>query len=221
MRTQIPRVGTLVLFLGVLTPTAPARAESIAVTGLVYQEGRLGVKWVDLHSAASDFALSGFTDSGFTGDFMCVPCRPGTTVNLTFTFAYVYGTLHYRDEQFPIGVNTPSVMSLQAGTYRLVSATPGLHRIEMPFTFNASLYPDPLAPQRLFQLHGTGRLTAIYEGYLNVTQPGDIRENFFLFRSLQHDFDDPAAAPEPATLGLVGAGMVGAFIRRRRQRAAR
>jgi hypothetical protein len=78
-----------------------------------------------------------------------------------------------------------------------------------PFTFTGLVIP-PLG-QSLTPLVGSGTVR------LDLAQVNSTGGPRWKFQQASYDFQSPAAVPEPATLVLVGSGIVGCLLRRRQR----
>lgn len=204
---RVPFVCIAVAILGVLLPTE-SRGEPIA-TGSVRLSGPLmsGAGGFTLGDLQVSVSGSGFVEAGY----LCFLCPPGTMVSLSGSLSDLDGFVSFESPSFQL----PD------------SIEPGVRwTITMPFSFDARFYPVTVGPSGGFS--GTGTVTGEFLTQRLLTEiNGELVEavpgTFFHFLSATYTApgEPVAATPEPASLLLIGTGVLGLGLRSRFRRAPR
>jgi len=206
------------LILGMALPVSPASGDPIRILGgSVTLVGQFTPdNSVDIHGTQG--FTGKFIPGGVGGQWVCQPCGPpGTSISLDAYLDTVdgAGTIEFGGTTYRVGSIGGS-----PGTAVLTLRPLGGPVILPPFAPRATLSaPFELGTSQLFLEVGepgpavfslTGRGTATLEVVANP-----FAEPLWELASLRYDF---APVPEPATLLLVGTGMVTLAARRYRQR---
>lgn len=219
----------LSLSIAVLLMSGVARAESIQVTSgsLTWL---LGDGSVRIAVSGDGFTFSGTGGAATGGIFQplieCgVPeCRAGTAIDLKALWSDtdLPGSATYQGETFShvgsasSGIDTSSMTVDWTGTLTLPADFAG-GTATAPLLFNGTFgYTNvarPGLPPAPLQLFGTGTAALTFTPW--VDYPGAFR-----LQSAAYTFDAPAATPEPGSLLLMGTGILGLAMARRRRRQA-
>jgi hypothetical protein len=203
------------VILGVALPISPAGADPILVMGgSIIIEG-------PIHASATVFGTQGFkAQVGLGAPALCMPCgAPGDSVPLSFNLDTVDGgggTVELGGVSYRVGgILTPgvSVLALSpfAGRVILPPLAPSA-AVSAPFellSLESSFFIDyEDGSVATFPLVGRGTAT------LALT-PNRFGAPLWEFDRLEYEF---APVPEPATLWLIGSGMLVLAARRHRRR---
>ena len=213
----------------VLLMSGVARADPIQITSgsLTWH---LGDGSVPIVVSGDGFTFSGrggaLTGGNFQPLLECgVPdCRAGTAIDLKALWSDtdLPGSATYQGETFThvgssfSGIDTSSMTVDWTGTLMLPADFAG-GLATAPLLFNGTFYYSTIArpglPPSPLQLFGTGTAALTFSPWTDY--PGAFR-----LESVAYTFDTPAATPEPASLLLMGTGILGwAAARRRRLQA--
>ena len=218
------KVLPLLALLACLLFAAEARADTFLITGGVATSGNI---------TGGTFTLTGdgFTLNGgfYQGPNTCSLCAAGQTVNVG---------------SFNLGTDIASLpvpSTFEGMTYERLYYSSGhmrfsaslvipgenasLFTVTTPFFFTATLQgcatPNTLTPCPAGDIVFDGA-TFLGQGTATVELSSFEGANGRLYsiRSIRYDFSSPTATPEPATIGLLSAGLAGVFAARRRRRKA-
>ena len=208
--------GVGVLCLGVCSP---ASAEPITITSgsIVFPKSEIFQLGPISIVGTRGFSIEGLIDTGENRRIdpiaQCFPCTPGIPFGLG---AQLTGSGFIADatldgQTYPnIGFNGFASLELDGMTTLPEVRGPSIV-ITSPFVVDEmSLFQPPDAAS--VPLRGRGVVTLTLQA--NPSVP------VWEFSQLRYDFQTPAPVPEPATLVLVGGGLVGTLLRFRKRRTA-
>jgi hypothetical protein len=149
----------------------------------------------------------------------CVPCTPGTAISVGgFLGGAFEGTATLNGNSYPLSrdTNSPNPMSWELFGSALVPAANmmGFALIQVPFTMSGSFSPNNASG---IPLSGHGMASVFFTAAM-MSEGAPFAWNASL---VNYNFAEGAAAtPEPASLTLIGLGLiVGGMAIRRRQAA--
>jgi hypothetical protein len=207
-----------------------ARADTIVVQqgGLVFDRGDPPGVFLE----GDGVQLAGLGNITSSGLFACqFGCAIGTVLDFDtmvggaqndFQIGPAFGTVHgigyLPDENQFFQLSLVGTLAFDGGTVTVPDARDNHLSLTAPFTFagdvtgfrrvNEQPSGDPLF---ILDLTGRGRATLFLSR---------LDESNYQFLEMQYRFQSPAPIPEPATLMLVGGGLAGLWVRRRRWSAA-
>ena len=223
---RMPILATTLLILTGVTAASPATAEPIDITsglltltpfgGVMHLEGTRGL----VLDARGDGRATIMECDGLTEQ-----CDPGRTVTLNTGWggSTLGGVVSLDGDTFPVALGTETtgavlaiftgsiVMPFFAGTETV--------SVSAPFTFAGRVsYPAPLGtvPPPPVDLSGQGTATVDLAWVTSAGGSWDVRGASYVFASAA-----PDPVPEPATLLLVGSGLVASLAGRHRLRRTR
>jgi hypothetical protein len=216
-RCQLLPIAGLLFSIGFVSP---ARAEVITVTaGEAVIEG----------DGPAHFTLFGADGFALGGVFVAVPtaphaicfngCAPGTSLNFSAMFGGPFpGSLGSATLATIQGMERPPFSMDLTGTLAFDAPTVVLPGMEYdgespptaPFVFRGHVAAFDRNDVEIFQVDLTGQGTATVS-FHPVFPPGTEFTNF----SASYTFASPAPIPEPASIFLLGTGLVGLMRRKR------
>ena len=196
---------------------SPAAADPVQITSgsFAYLGGIHSFSQITLEGTRG-FTFAGFVGFGFFPAADCVfpECVSGEAIDLRahWSGGDLPGTATVDGATYHAVGSASSDSSASvdfSGTLFAPTAGNGPVQQSTPFSFVGLFAVFEPRSTRIYDLEGAGVATATFSRH-----PGT---DAWRIDRLQYDFLDPALAPEPSTLGLVGLGAVAAAARRRRR----
>ena len=197
-----------------ITITSTITSGAVTITGLSHSTQ------MDIHG--SGFSFVGYDQEGISSSAYCEPCGVGRTVGFstTITGSVLGGTLTFGDEGYEwLDAASFGSWEFRAGQFVLPEPTSTAARFTSPFTFLAHFGDDgsmrtPPRDSRylIVELAGAGIATVDYTVF---EHPGI--GPLYTFSRLEFAFSSTDPVPEPATVLLLGGGLL-AVMRRVRGR---
>ena len=222
MSPRFPRVGILAVSIGLAMLPGTLHADPVRLSGAIALNTHEGPSF---HLSGPGFVLTGAFEfraidpGGMDVYAYCnktVPgCLPGDTLQMS---AEIEDEINIGLSRLTLnGVLHDDVHTLLGGRFDAPSVTitgeAPMAFFDSPFTFAGWLRVTNPAGQQIFFTTATGSGTARARLFWSNPEIGYYDEN----DSITYEFEDAAApVPEPATLLLLGSGLAGILVRRRR-----
>lgn len=225
MSPRARMLAPLVLVLAIAASVLPASADSIRITsGAFAYPATGGVPVISLNGEGFTFTANTSTTDAYIKPFeQCsVPeCHAGTTVGLDTRAsgsglrggtATYHGTTYQHFEGF--GAFDPAMILSWDGSVVIPSGFTG-GTLTAPFAFSGvfTYWTGSTTGFQRLELFGSGTATVTLLPYSNGLFPGSFRGT-----GVRFDFEAADPTPEPASLILLGTGLAGIAVARRRQR---
>jgi hypothetical protein len=212
---SMSRITSLVAFVAALclATVATATADPIALTG--------GTIWAMGLTKAGPASFTGVPSFSFVGEVApsegridpftyCLVCFPGSTISAdaNLSGSALPGVVTYKGNMYPVGfsVTEEAALALEfsAGTVTVPALTRFPTLVTVPFTVNGIFSTDLFGAD-------PGKIAITGQGFASVLfRSRMITENSraWFADQVRYDFSQSTPVPEPATLILVGSGLV-------------
>ena len=222
MRRVVSRLSRAFACMAILLPSlAGAEPFEVAVQvrgGAITARPEASIRGAIALDGTPTFRFDAAYDSG-NSEALCLPCVPGESISLGSLIAAPFsGTLNdgVRTHPFSFDVGGGQLL-LTAPAFVLPVPAGNSARFETPFSLSGFFFNGDPENVVTFNVTGRGRVTGTF-GVSNLDPDGG-RPAYHL-RQLEYDFS-PDPVPEPATVGLLAAGMAATALRIRRRRQLR